>query len=77
MRKHDGLAEKARRKFAGNLAVPNFGVRSAGLRAAARETGCTSEILASRATPAYIYTQGSEILEIRDILGNNSFSELK
>ena len=50
------------------LAVPNFGVRSAGLRVAAQKTGCTSGILASRATPAYIYTQGSSILESRDIL---------
>ena len=43
-------------EFAGNLAMPNFGVRSAELRVAARKTGCTSGILASRATPAYIYT---------------------
>jgi len=68
MRKRDGLAEKARRKFAGNLAVENFGVRSAGLRVAARKTGCTSGILASRATLAYIYKQGLSILESRDIL---------
>ena len=72
MRKRDGLAEKARRKFAGNLAVPNFGVRSAAIGVAARETGCTFRISASRAMLAYIYiyTQGLEILEIRDILGN-------
>ena len=48
--------EKLAEEFAGNLAVENFGVRSAGLRAAARKTGCPSGILASRATPAYIYT---------------------
>ena len=59
------------RVVAGNLAVENFGVRSAGLRVAARKTGCTFGISASRAMPAYIYTQGLEILEIRDILGNN------
>ena len=47
----ENLAEK----FAGNLAVPNFGVRSAGLRAAARKTGCTFGISASSPTPAYIY----------------------
>jgi len=53
--KCDGLAGKARPKFNGNLAVPNFGVRFAGLRVAARKTGCTSRILTSRRTPAYIY----------------------
>ena len=47
--------EKLAEEFAGNLAVPNFGVRSAGLRVAARKMGCTYGILASRATPAYIY----------------------
>ena len=47
--------EKLAEEFAGNLAVPNFGVRSAGLRVAARKMGYTSGILASRATPAYIY----------------------
>jgi len=57
MRKHDGLAEKARRKFAGNLAVPNFGVRSAAISVVARETGYTFRISASRAIPAYIYTR--------------------
>ena len=41
-------------KLAGNLAVENFGVRSVGLRVAARKTGCTSEILVLRATPTYI-----------------------
>ena len=48
--------EKLAEEFAGNLAVGNFGVRSAGLRVAARKTGCTSGILALRATPTYIYT---------------------
>ena len=48
--------EKLAEEFAGNLAVPNFGVRSAAIGVAAHEMGCTSEILASRATPAYIYT---------------------
>ena len=71
MRKRDSLAKKAHRKFTGNLAVPNFGVRSAGLRVAARKTDRTSGILAFRATLAYIYTKGLEILEIRGILGNN------
>ena len=47
--------EKLAEEFAGNLAVENFGVRSTGLRVAARKTGCTSGILASRATPAYIH----------------------
>ena len=47
----ENLAEE----FAGNLAVENFGVRSAGLRAAARKTGCTFGISASSPTPAYIY----------------------
>ena len=47
----ENLAEE----FAGNLAVENFGVRSAGLRVAARKTGCTSGKLAPRGTPAYIY----------------------
>ena len=42
-------------EFAGNLAVENFGVRSAGLRVAARKTGCTFGISASSPTPAYIY----------------------
>ena len=60
--------EKLAEEFAGNLAVPNFGVRSAGLRVAARKMGYTSGILASRATPAYIYTQGLSILESQDIL---------
>ena len=60
--------EKLAEEFTGNLAVPNFGVRSAALRVAARKTGCTSGILASRATLAYIYTQGLSILESRDIL---------
>jgi len=41
---------KVRRK----PSLENFGVRSTGLRLAARKTGCTSGILASRATPAYI-----------------------
>ena len=59
--------EKLAEEFAGNLAAENFGVRSAGLRVAARKTGCTSGILASRATPTYIYTQGLEILESEDI----------
>ena len=63
--------EKPAEEFARNLAVSNFGVRSTGLRVAAQKTGCTSRILASRAMPAYIYTQGSNILEIQDILGNN------
>ena len=44
-------------KLVGNLVVPNFDIRSAGLLVAARKTGCTSRILASRATPAYIYTR--------------------
>jgi len=48
--------EKLVEEFAGNLAVENFGVRSTGLRVAARKMACTSGILASRATPAYIYT---------------------
>ena len=47
--------EKLVEEFTGNLAVENFGVRSAGLLVAARKTGCISEISASRATPAYIY----------------------
>ena len=65
-------SEKLAEEFAGNLAVPNFGVRSAGLRVAARKTDRTSGILASRATSAYIYiyTKGWEILESGDILGN-------
>ena len=49
--------EKLTEEFAGNLAVPNFGVRSAVIGVADRETGCTSGILASRATPVYIYTR--------------------
>ena len=57
MPERNDLAKKACRKFIGNLAFTNFGVRSVGLRVAARKTGCTSEILASRATPAYIYTR--------------------
>ena len=60
--------EKLAEEFAGNLAFSNFGVRSAAIGVAAHETGCTSEILVSRATPAYIYTQGLSILESRDIL---------
>ena len=47
--------KKLAEEFAGNLTFPNFGVRSAAIGVAAHETGCTSEILASRATPAYIY----------------------
>jgi len=47
--------------FAGNLVFPNFGVRSAAIEVAAYEMDCTFRIHASRATPAYIYTQGSEI----------------
>ena len=47
--------EKLAEEFAGNLAVENFGVRSAGLRVAARKTGCTFGISASSPTPAYIY----------------------
>ena len=47
--------EKLAEELAGNLAFPNFGVRSAVIGVADRETGCTSGILASRATPAYIY----------------------
>jgi len=62
------VAGKARRRFAGNLAVENFGVRSTGLRVVAQKMGYTSGILASRATPTYIYTQGLSILESRDIL---------
>jgi len=69
--------EKLTEEFAGNLAFPNFSVRSAAIGVAARETGCTFGISVSRTTSAYIYTQGSKILEIRDILGNNWFSELK
>ena len=63
--------EKLTEEFAGNLAVENFGVRSAGLRVASRKSGHTFRISASKATPAYIYMQGLYILEIRDILGNN------
>ena len=47
--------EKLTEEFAGNLAVPNFGVRSAAIGVAARETGCTFRISALRATPAHIY----------------------
>ena len=47
--------EKLTEEFTRNLVVPNFGVRSAGLRVAAQKMGCTSRILVSRATPAYIY----------------------
>ena len=60
--------EKLAEEFAGNLAAENFGVRSAGLRVAARKTDRTSGFLASRATPAYIYTKGLSVLESRDIL---------
>jgi hypothetical protein len=35
--------------------MKNFGERWRELRAASRNKGCTSEIRASRATPAYIY----------------------
>ena len=64
--------EKLAEEFAGNLAVPNFDVRSAAIGVAARETGCTSGFLASRVTPAYIYIHAVlEILEIRDIFRNN------
>jgi len=47
--------KKLAEEFTGNLAFSNFGVRSAVIGVADRETGCTSGILASRATPAYIY----------------------
>ena len=47
--------EKLAEEFAGNLVVPNFGVRSTVIGVAAREMGCTFRISASRATPAYIY----------------------
>ena len=64
--------EKLAEEFAGNLVVPNFGVRSTAIGVAARETGCTSGFLASRVTPAYIYIHAVlEILEIRDIFRNN------
>ena len=49
--------------------MPNFGVRSAAIGLATRETGCTFGISASRATLAYIYMQGLEILESGDIIG--------
>jgi hypothetical protein len=47
------LAELSPEKFAGNE-IRNFGDGSTELRAAARKKGRTSEISASRATPAYI-----------------------
>jgi hypothetical protein len=50
---------KALRTIAGSsperkLYMQNFGEGWTELRAAARDKGCTSEIRASRATPAYI-----------------------
>jgi len=63
--------EKLTEEFAGKIDVSNFGDRSAAIGLVAHETGCTFGISASRATPTYIYMQGLEILEIRDILGNN------
>ena len=47
--------EKLAKEFAGNLAFPNFGVRSTAIGVSARETGCTFGISVLRATPAYIY----------------------
>jgi hypothetical protein len=58
-------------EFAGNLAVANFGVRSAGLQAAARETGHTSEISATRRIGIYIglgFGNFLEFLNFRIIL---------
>ena len=60
------MAGNTRRRFAGNLEMHNFGTE---LRVVARESGRTSRILTSRATLAYIYTQGLQILESGDILG--------
>ena len=68
--------EKLAEEFAGNLAAENFGVRSAGLRVAARKTGCTSRILASRWTPAYIYVGFGDFGKWR-YFRNYWFSELK
>ena len=51
--------------------MQNFGFRSGTIEAAAGKTDRTSGTSMLSATPAYIYTQGLEILEIRDILGNN------
>ena len=59
-------------EFARNLAVPNFGVRSAVIGVAAHEMGCTFGINASRARPAYIYIHaGFGDFGNQDILGNN------
>jgi len=63
--------EPAQPVAAGHCTLGTGRRSSAGLRVAAQKMGCTSRISASRATPAYIYMQGLEILEIRDILGNN------
>ena len=52
-RRPETLAERSPEKFVGNE-IQNFGDGSAELRAAARKKGRTSEISASRATPAYI-----------------------
>jgi len=53
LRRPKKLAELSLEKFAGSE-IQNFGDWSAGLRAAARNKGCTSGISASRATPVYI-----------------------
>ena len=61
-------SEKLAEDFTENLAFPDFGVRSAAIGVAARETRCTFRISASRAMPAHIYTNGWEILGSGDIL---------
>ena len=64
------LAEGSPEKFIGKE-MQNFGFRSGTIGAAAGKMDRTSGTSMLSATLAYIYTQGLEILEIRDILGNN------
>ena len=62
---------KVRRKSSSEKRCRTSALDLGTIGAAAGKMDHTSGTSMLRATPAYIYTQGLEILEIRDNLGNN------
>ena len=64
------LAECSPEKLVGNE-MQNFSFRSRTIGVAAGKMDRTSGTSMSRAMPTYVYTQGFNILESEDILGNN------